>query len=72
MVEQKLTFVHYACLIEYFNDNRLLNKRNEFISGCRLYIYVYIYIYIHIYMYIYIYIYMYVYAIMTSMSKIKK
>ena len=22
-------------LIEHFNDNRLLNKRNEFISGCR-------------------------------------
>ena len=23
-------------LLEHFNDNRLLNKRNEFISGCRL------------------------------------
>ena len=22
-------------LTEQFNDNRLLNKRNEFISGCR-------------------------------------
>ena len=22
-------------IIEHFNDNRLLNKRNEFISGCR-------------------------------------
>ena len=22
-------------LIEHFNENRLLNKRNEFISGCR-------------------------------------
>ena len=58
-------------LIEHFNDNRLLNERNEFISGCRHRLISprvehlneitnvrkpkSVYIYVYIYIYIYIY-----------------
>ena len=37
--DKKLVFVcslaEKVHLTEHFNDNQLLNKRNEFISGCR-------------------------------------
>ena len=40
MVEQKINYCPLCLaeklhLIEHLNDNRLLNKRNEFITGCR-------------------------------------